>query len=126
MSVYIFSITASAGKKISLKDYTGKVLLIINSATECGFTPQYSDLQDIYDKYQAKGLEILDFPCNQFGLHAPGTDEEIHAFCDSRYGITFLIFSWFIFQKNDGKHSHSTFWCHSPPAGKLLTATVSG
>jgi Glutathione peroxidase len=93
MSVYDYSVAAPGGEKISLRDYAGKVLLIINSATECGFTPQYGELQDIYGKYQAKGLAILDFPCNQFGNQAPGTDEEIHAFCDTRYGITFPVFS---------------------------------
>ncbi|HVI41204.1 MAG TPA: redoxin domain-containing protein, partial [Anaerovoracaceae bacterium] len=92
MSIYDFKAKAE-GRDISLSDYEGKVLLIINSATECGFTPQYEDLQRIYDKYQDKGLEILDFPCNQFGNQAPGTDEEIHTFCSGRFGVTFPIFS---------------------------------
>ena len=69
------------------------MVLVVNSATECGFTPQYDDLQDLYEKYEEQGLEILDFPCNQFGNQAPGTDEEIVSLCDSRYGITFPHFS---------------------------------
>jgi len=76
-----------------MKEYENKVLLIVNTATECGFTPQYDDLQDLYEKYQAEGLEILDFPCNQFGNQAPGSNEEIASFCDSRYGITFPQFA---------------------------------
>lgn len=77
----------------SLSDYEGKVLLVVNTATGCGFTPQYDELQDIYDEFQSKGFEILDFPCNQFGEQAPGDDEEIHSFCTGRYGITFPQFS---------------------------------
>ena len=78
---------------IPMSEYEGKVVLVVNTATECGFTPQYDALQDLYEKYQEQGLEILDFPCNQFGNQAPGTNEEIVSFCDSRYGITFLHFS---------------------------------
>lgn len=76
-----------------MEEYKGKVVLVVNTATQCGFTPQYDDLQDIYEKYNSEGLEILDFPCNQFGGQAPGTNEEIAAFCDAKYGITFKQFS---------------------------------
>ena len=69
------------------------MLLIVNTATGCGFTPQYDELQDLYEKHQKDGLEILDFPCNQFADQAPGSDEEIHSFCTGRYGITFPQFS---------------------------------
>ena len=93
MSIYDFKITAQDGSEVSLADYKGKVLLIVNTATECGFTPQYEDLQNIYDECQKDGLEILDFPCNQFGNQASGNDEEIHAFCTGRFGITFPQFS---------------------------------
>lgn len=93
MSIYDFKVKKQDGSEISLSDYKGKVLLIVNTATGCGFTPQYDELQDIYDEYQEKGLEILDFPCNQFGEQAPGDDEEIHSFCTGRYGITFPQFS---------------------------------
>lgn len=93
MNIYDFSVDAMDGSKVSLSDYKGKVLLIVNTATGCGFTPQYDGLQDLYDKYKDKGLEILDFPCNQFANQAPGTEEEIHSFCTGRYGITFPQFA---------------------------------
>ena len=93
MSVYDFKVKAQNGNEISLSDYKGKILLIVNTATGCGFTPQYSDLQEIYKAHQKDGLEILDFPCNQFAEQAPGSDEEIHTFCTGRFGITFPQFS---------------------------------
>ena len=93
MSVYDFKVKAQDGSEVSLADYKGKVLLIVNTATGCGFTPQYDELQDLYDAHQKDGLEILDFPCNQFADQAPGSDEEIHNFCTGRYGITFPQFS---------------------------------
>jgi glutathione peroxidase len=93
MSIYDFKMKDAEGREVSLSDYQGKVLLVVNTATGCGFTPQYEGLQDLYDKYQAKGLEILDFPCNQFGGQAPGTEEEIVDFCQSRYGVTFKQFA---------------------------------
>ncbi len=93
MNVYDFQVKAASGEVVSLKRYEGKVLLVVNTATQCGFTPQYKDLQKLYADYAAQGLEILDFPCNQFGAQAPGTDEEIHAFCETRFGVKFPIFS---------------------------------
>ena len=93
MNIYDFNVRNTEGAEISLKDYAGKVMLIINSATECGFTPQYDSLQELYEKYGDEGFVILDFPCNQFGHQTPGSDEEIVSFCDSTYGITFPIFS---------------------------------
>ena len=93
MSIYDFSVTAQDGSEVSLSDYKGKVMLIVNTATGCGFTPQYEDLQEIYDEFHDRGLEILDFPCNQFGEQAPGTNEEIHTFCTGRFGISFPQFS---------------------------------
>ncbi len=93
MNIYDFNVQNSLGDMVSLSEYKNKVLLIINSATECGFTPQYDELQDMYEKFGSDNFEILDFPCNQFGFQAPGTDEEIVSFCDSKYGITFPIFS---------------------------------
>lgn len=92
MSIYDYAVADMNGGKQSLAEYKGKVLLIVNTATGCGFTPQYDGLQDLYEKYQAQGFEILDFPCNQFGNQAPGSDEEIVDFCNSRYGITFPQF----------------------------------
>ena len=93
MSIYDFKVKARDGAEVSLSDYRGKVLLIVNTATGCGFTPQYKELQEIYEAHCNDGLEILDFPCNQFGGQAPGSDEEIHDFCTGRFGITFPQFS---------------------------------
>ena len=93
MAIYDHMIKKMDGSEVSMADYKGKVLLIVNTATGCGFTPQYDDLQDIYDEFAGKGLEILDFPCNQFAEQAPGSDEEIHSFCTGRFGITFPQFA---------------------------------
>jgi len=93
MNIYDYKVKDKEGNEVSLKDYEGKVLLIVNTATGCGFTPQFDGLQDLYEKYQNQGFEILDFPCNQFGNQAPGSDEEITDFCNSRYGITFPQFA---------------------------------
>lgn len=93
MGVYDFTMKDANGKEVCLKDYKGKVLLIVNTATGCGFTPQYEGLENLYEKYSEKGLEVLDFPCNQFGNQAPGTEEEIVDFCQSRYGVTFKQFA---------------------------------
>lgn len=93
MRVYDFTVRAMDGRDVSLREYEGKLLLIVNTATGCGFTPQYKELQELYDAHQKDGLEILDFPCNQFGSQAPGTEEEIHTFCTGRFGITFPQFA---------------------------------
>ena len=92
MNIYKYSVRNGAGEKVSLEEYKGKVLLIINSATECGFTPQYDEIQDLYEKYGEQGFEVLDFPSNQFGNQAPGTNEEIQSFCSLRFNISFPIF----------------------------------
>lgn len=92
-TVYDFIVLDVMKNEVSLADYKGKVLLIVNTATGCGFTPQYKGLQALYEKYKDKGLEILDFPCNQFGHQAPGTEEEIVTFCQARYGVTFKQFA---------------------------------
>ena len=89
MSIYDFSVTTPKGEEISLKDYEGKVLLIVNTATGCGFTPQYKDLEELYEADHEKGLEIIDVPCNQFAGQTPGTDEEIHEFCTLKYNTKF-------------------------------------
>ncbi len=93
MNIYDFSVKDAKGNMVDLSEYRGKVLLIVNTATGCGFTPQYEGLQDLYEKYNEKGFEILDFPCNQFAGQAPGTEEEIVDFCKSRYGVTFRQFA---------------------------------
>ncbi len=92
-TIYDYKVKAQDGSDVLLEDYRGKVLLIVNTATECGFTPQYDGLQDLYEKYKDQGFEILDFPSNQFGGQAPGTDEEIQSFCETNFGITFPQFS---------------------------------
>ena len=91
-NVYDFTVNDRRGNDVSLSDYKGKVLLIVNTATRCGFTPQYEELETLYKKYKEEGLEILDFPCNQFGEQAPGTEEEIHQFCTLNYGTEFPQF----------------------------------
>ena len=91
-SIYDFTVKDDAGKDVSLAEYKGKVLLIVNTATRCGFTPQYKDMEPLYQKYHAQGFEILDFPCNQFGQQAPGTIQEIHQFCTANYDIHFPQF----------------------------------
>lgn len=93
MGIYDFKVKTREGNEVALSDYKGKVLLIINTATGCGFTPQYDGLQELYELHQKDGLEILDFPCNQFAEQAPGSDEEIHTFCTVRFGTTFPQFS---------------------------------
>lgn len=89
MNLYDFTVAAQDGSEVALSQFEGKVVLVVNTATGCGFTPQYEELQNIYDELHDQGVEILDFPCNQFGNQAPGEDEEIHDFCTGRYGITF-------------------------------------
>ena len=91
-SIYDFKVKDDAGKEVSLADYKGKVLLIVNTATRCGFTPQYKELEALYEKYAKEGFEILDFPCNQFGEQAPGSIQEIHQFCTANFDIHFLQF----------------------------------
>ena len=93
MNVYDFVMKDAEGNDVDLHSYEGKVLLIVNTATGCGFTPQYDGLEALYAKYQAQGFEILDFPCNQFGHQAPGTEAEIVSFCKMRFGTTFKQFA---------------------------------
>ncbi len=93
MSLYDYQVKDAKGREVSLGTYKGKVLLIVNTATRCGFTPQYTGLQKLYEKYHDLGFEILDFSCNQFANQAPGTEEEIQQFCQMRYGVTFPQFS---------------------------------
>jgi glutathione peroxidase len=93
MSFYDITVKDMSGSDVSLSQYKGKVVLVVNTATGCGFTPQYSGLQKLYDAYKDKGFVILDFPCNQFAGQAPGTVEEIHSFCTLNYGTTFPRFA---------------------------------
>lgn len=93
MGFYDFKVKDSKGGLVDMSVYKGKVLLVVNTATGCGFTPQYKGLQALYDKYNAQGFEVLDFPCNQFGHQAPGSDAEIGQFCTLNYGTTFPRFA---------------------------------
>ena len=93
MTVHDFTVTAADGTARSLGDYAGKVLLIVNVASKCGLTPQYEGLQSLYSDLRDRGLEILGFPCNQFGGQEPGTDAEIQEFCSTKYNVTFPVFS---------------------------------
>lgn len=93
MGFYDITVQNQAGNDVSLSEYKGKVVLVVNTATGCGFTPQYSGLQKLYDAYKDRGLVILDFPCNQFAGQAPGTAEEINSFCTLNYGTTFPRFA---------------------------------
>jgi len=92
-SVYDFTVKNIRGKDVKLDAYKGRPLLIVNTASECGFTPQYKGLETLYQKYHGKGLEILGFPCNQFGAQEPGTEKEIESFCEVNYGVTFPLFA---------------------------------
>lgn len=89
MTVYDYSLPLPSGETLPLSNYEGKLLLIVNTATKCGYTPQYEELENLYKKYKDKGLEIIDIPCNQFAEQAKGTDEEITSFCTLKYGTTF-------------------------------------
>lgn len=93
MSIYDFKVKTVEKEEFPISEYRGKVMLIVNTATGCGFTPQYEGLEALYKKYKERGFEILDFPCNQFLGQAPGTDEEIVSFCQLTYGTTFKTFS---------------------------------
>jgi glutathione peroxidase len=105
MNIYDFKALDRYGDEVSLSEYEGKVVLIINSATQCGFTPQYDSLQDLYEKYTDEGFVILDFPSNQFN-QAPGSDEEIYTFCDANYGVKFPIFSKIVL---NGENAHPLY-----------------
>jgi len=93
MSIYDFTALTIADKEVSLSDYKGHVLLIVNTASECGFTPQFAGLQTLYDELSEQGLVVLGFPCNQFGKQDPGADQEINEFCQLNYGVSFPMFS---------------------------------
>ena len=121
MSVYNYKAKTIQGDEKSLADYNGKVLLIVNTASECGFTPQFQELQELYEKYNTKGLEILGFPCNQFGEQDPGADTQIAQFCKKNYGVTFPMFS-----KVDvkGENAHPLFSYLTSEKKGLLTEQI--
>ncbi len=106
MNLYDFTVKNSLGRSVPLKSYQGKVVLVVNTATKCGLTPQYEELQKLYEKYKDRGFEILDFPSNQFLSQAPGTDEEINEFCAVNYNTTFSRFSKV---EVNGKNTHPLY-----------------
>ena len=114
MTVYDFSAKTIPGEEKSLKEYEGKVLLIVNVASKCGFTPQYKGLQEVYDKYKEQGLEILGFPCNQFGGQEPGTEADITSFCELNCGVNFPMFAK-IDVKGDKAHPLYTYMTEQAP-----------
>lgn len=91
-TAFDFTVNDIHGKPVNLADYRGKVLLIVNTASKCGFTPQYKGLQELHERYKAKGLVVLGFPCNQFGHQEPGSNDEINTFCEVNFGVTFPLF----------------------------------
>ena len=116
-SLYDFTVSDQADQPVSLKDYKGKVVLIVNTATGCGLTPQYQGLQELYDKYKDQGFEILDFPCNQFMGQSPGSAEEINTFCTLNYQTTFPRFAKI---KVNGKEAEPLFdWLKKEKSGPL-------
>ena len=92
MKFYDFKARKMNGQEVSMNEYEGKVILVVNTASKCGLTPQFKELQEIYEEYKSKGLEILGFPCNQFAKQDSGSNEEIHEFCQLNYGVTFTMF----------------------------------
>ncbi|MCR5079123.1 MAG: glutathione peroxidase [Bacilli bacterium] len=124
MAIYDIKVTNTKGEEVTLEEYKGKVLLIVNTATGCGFTPQYEGLEKLYKEYREQGFEILDFPCNQFFGQAPGSDEQIHEFCTLKYNTTFPrykkidvkgknqapIFAWLVEQKNGSEKGKKPSW----------------
>ena len=116
-TLYDFTVSNQADQPVSLHDYKGKVVLIVNTATGCGLTPQYQGLQELYDKYKDQGFEILDFPCNQFMGQAPGSAEEINTFCTLNYQTTFPRFAKI---KVNGKEAEPLFdWLKKEKSGPL-------
>ncbi len=121
MSLYDFSATLNNGKEKKLSDYKGKVLLIVNTASQCGFTPQYQGLQELYDRYADRGFEVLGFPCDQFGHQEPGSDDEIKSFCQLNYGVNFPIFSKI---EVNGANTHPIYKFLKSEKGGLLTDNI--
>ena len=117
MNVYDFKVKDASMNEVTLSEFKGKVLLIVNTATGCGFTPQYEGLEALYEKYAEKGLEILDFPCNQFMGQAPGSEDEIVSFCKLNYGVSFRQFAKI---KVNGKDEEPLYtYLKSQQRGKL-------
>ncbi|MVP01080.1 glutathione peroxidase [Paenibacillus lutrae] len=132
MSVYEYSARNIRGTETKLEEYKGKVLVLVNTASKCGFTSQYADLQKLYDKYRDRGLVVLGFPCNQFGEQEPGTNEEVHTFCQLTYGVSFPLFEK-IDVRGEDKHPLFAYLTEQKPfegfdlnhpSGKMLNAFI--
>ena len=121
MSIYEFSARLGTGQERSLADYRGKALLVVNVASRCGFTPQYTGLQNLQEQFGPRGFEVLAFPCDQFGHQEPGSDAEIAGFCDLKYGVTFPLFA-----KIDvnGQDAHPLFTWLKREKGGLLGGRI--
>ena len=120
MQVHDFTARLHTGEERSLADYRGKVILIVNVASKCGFTPQYKGLQALYERFQPKGLEVLAFPCDQFGHQEPGSDSEIATFCDRTFGVTFPLFAKI---EVNGRNTHPLYvWLKQQKSGLLGSA----
>ncbi|MDD2739876.1 MAG: glutathione peroxidase [Methylomonas lenta] len=121
-SIYAFTANGIDGKPIALEDFKGQVLLIVNTASRCGFTPQYQGLEKLYQAFKEQGFAVLGFPCNQFGQQEPGKSQEIAEFCEVNYGVSFPLF-----EKVDvnGKHAHPLFqYLKTEAPGVLGTKTI--
>jgi glutathione peroxidase len=121
-TIYSFNVKNIDGKSIALEDYKGQLLLIVNTASQCGFTPQYAGLESLYQSFQGQGFTVLGFPCNQFGQQEPGTSQEIAGFCDSHYSISFPLFEKV---EVNGQNAHPLFtYLKSASPGILGSQTV--
>lgn len=121
MTLYDLSATLNNGKEKKLKDYKGKVLLIVNTASKCGFTPQYKGLEELYSRYRKQGFEVLGFPCDQFGHQEPGSDDEIKSFCELNFGVDFPLFSKI---EVNGQNTHPVFKFLKSEKGGLLGDSI--
>ena len=121
-SIHDFTVTRQDGKAQPLSDYKGKVLLVVNTASKCGFTPQYKGLEELWKKYRDRGLVVLGFPCNQFGAQEPGSDAEIAGFCELNFGVSFPLFSKV---EVNGPGAHPLFvWLKSASTGLFGTRRI--
>jgi glutathione peroxidase len=120
--IYEIPVRTLDGRELTLAEYAGKVLLIVNTASQCGFTPQYAGLEQLYKDYAARGFVVLGFPCNQFGAQEPGDDGEIAAFCEKNYGVSFPMFAKI---EVNGDNAHPLFkWLKSSARGLLGTEAI--
>lgn len=122
-NIYDFSVKQIDGKKINFSDYKGKVLLLVNVASQCGLTPQYEGLEKMYSLYQGKGLEVLGFPANEFGAQEPGTNSEILDFCVSKFGVKFSMFEKIVV-KGPGQHPLYTYLTETKPEAQSSQGNV--